>query len=248
VAGIASQLFGWRAAFLVAGLGALGALAVLLLSGRPTEAPLPIRQDEIDIPPSHLQRRSPVWLDILLANIATFALFFITGGVFQSVLPLFGSGLGLDVAGIGLILGIATGLRVLVSVLGSIVSDKRGRHGVMLVGFVLTFVALLAFPHVNTIAAFALVAWIASIGRVGNTMPIAVLSDRVPDSDHGRWISRNRFIADLALLVGPITLGIVIDAAGFEPAFYLTAALVGVVLLLMIVEWRANRVAQPQTI
>jgi predicted MFS family arabinose efflux permease len=121
------------------------------------------------------------------------------------------------------------------------VSDRRGRHGLLLVGFLLTLVSLLVFPLVTNVIAFALLAWIMSLGRVGNTMPIAMLSDRVPDEQHGRWISRNRFVADLALLVGPIVLGVAVDAAGFDAAFYIAALLVGGTIALMLVEWRANR-------
>ena len=241
VAGFAAQIFGWQAAFLVAGLGALGGLTVLLLSGEAAESVVTSAPD-LEEPP-HQPRRSPVWLDLLLANVATFALFFLTGGVVQNVLPLYGDGLGLDAAGLGLILSIATGLRIGVSVIGSVISDRRGRHGVMLVGFALTFVALLAFPLVDNVVAFTLVTWLMAVGRFGNTMPIAVLSDRLDERQHSRWISRNRFIADLALVVAPIFLGVVIDAAGFEPAFYIAAGLIGVVLVLMLIERRANRKA-----
>ena len=242
VAGFASELFGWRAAFLVAALGALGGLAVLALAGGHAEAPVSSPKELPEAP--RAARRSPIWLDLLLANVATFVLFFLTGGIFSSVLPLYGGRLGLDAAGIGMILGIATGLRVVVSVVGSLVSDRHGRHGVMLSGFVLTFASLLVFPQVDTVLAFAVLAWVISIGRVGNTMPIAVLSDRLPDAEHRRWISRNRFIADLALLVGPVVLGVAVDLAGFGAAFYLSAVLVATVLLLMLAEWRANRQAR----
>lgn len=243
VAGLASQLFGWRAAFLVAGLGALAGLLVLVLVSRPVD--LERAQDKSvaeEVP--HQVRRSPVWLDLLVANVATFVLFFITGGVFSNVLPLYGDQLGLDAAGLGIILGVATMLRVVVSVIGSLVSDKRGRHGVMLIGFILTLMSLLAFPLATNVLAFTILAWVASIGRVGNTMPIAVLSDRLPEDQHRRWISRNRFIADLALLVGPIVLGVAVDAAGFDLAFYIASVMVAGTIVLMLVEWRADRAAK----
>ncbi|MEX2547992.1 MAG: MFS transporter [Chloroflexota bacterium] len=239
VAGVASLLFGWRAAFLVAGLGALAGLAVLALAGPSRE-----RDAGPPEPPEEAPRQvraSPIWLDVLLANVATFVLFFMTGGIFSNVMPLFGDRLGLDAAGIGLVLSIATGLRVLVSVVGSVISDRTGRHPVVLAGFALTLVPLLLFPFVDSVVAFAALAWLMSIGRVGNTMPIAMLSDRVPEEHHGRWISRNRFIADLALFIGPVVLGVAVDEAGFGAAFYLGALLVVGVLVLMLVEWRAHR-------
>jgi predicted MFS family arabinose efflux permease len=239
VAGVASLLFGWRAAFLVAGLGALAGLIVLVLAGpsRERDTAVPLVPDE---PPRQV-RASPAWLDVLLANVATFVLFFLTGGVFSNVLPLYGDRLGLDAAGLGLVLSIATGLRVVVSVIGSVISDRTGRHPVVLLGFALTLAPLLLFPFVDSVAAFAVLAWVMSIGRVGNTLPIAMLSDRVAEEHHGRWISRNRFVADLALLVGPLVLGVAVDAAGFGTAFYLAALLVVGVLVLMLVEWRAHR-------
>lgn len=243
VAGFASTLFGWRAAFLVAGLGALAGLVVLVLLLRPTQHQV-TRTEATAAETPHQVRRSPVWLDLLVANVATFVLFFITGGVFSNVLPLYGDQLGLDAAGLGIILSVATMLRVVVSVIGSLVSDKRGRHGVMLIGFVLTLLSLLAFPLATNVLAFTILAWVASIGRVGNTMPIAVLSDRLPDQQHSRWISRNRFIADLALLIGPIVLGVAIDLAGFDAAFYIASVLVAGTIILMLTEWRANRSAK----
>ncbi|MEO6350903.1 MAG: MFS transporter [Candidatus Limnocylindrales bacterium] len=239
VAGIASELFGWRAAFLVAGIGALGGLSVLLIAGRITDAAASREPVVAELP--HRVRRSPLWLDLLLANVATFVLFFITAGIFSNVMPLYGDRLGLDAAGIGLIIGISTGLRVVVSVIGSLVSDRHGRHGVLLIGFVVTFASLLLFPLVTNVAAFAILIWVMSLGRVGNTMPITILSDRLPAAQHNRWISRNRFIADLAVFVGPVVLGVAVDAAGFDTAFYIAAVLVGATIAIMLAEWRANR-------
>lgn len=247
VAGVASQVFGWQAAFLVAGIGAFGGLAVLIVTRKSVRmaeeagAAAALAAGTLEEEPAvHEPRRSPMWLDLTIVNYATFVLFFLTGGVMTNAVPLFGDTLGLDAAGIGLVLSIATGLRFAVSVLGSIASDRYGRHGVMLLGFVLTFFALLAYPLVGDVLAFTIVTWLLAIGRLGNGVPVAMLSDRVPEARFGRWVSINRFIADLALLVSPVILGLVIDQFGFAQAFYLSAGVVASVVALMLVERRMN--------
>lgn len=249
VAGFASQFFGWQAAFLVAGIGAFGALVVVLGTRRSVraakEAGSAAAAAAEEVPEHHEPRRSPAWLDLALVNYATFVLFFMTGGLMTNVVPLFGDTLGLDAAGLGLVLSIATGLRFAVSVVGSFASDHYGRHGVMLLGFVLSFLAILAYPLVGEVLAFTIVTWLLAIGRLGNGVPIAMLSDRVDPARFGRWISMNRFIADFALLVSPVILGLVIDHFGFAQAFYLSAAVVASVIVLMLVEARLHRHPRP---
>ena len=61
--------------------------------------------------------------------------------------------------------------------------------------------------------------------RLGNAVSVALLSDRVGEDQAGRWVSVNRFVGDAGLLLGPAETGAAIDAAGFEPAFWLTAGL-----------------------
>ena len=233
-AGFASLAGGWPAAFGVAGVGALASAVTLWATGtlrhqsssrRTAERPSASRAAESDAPPAEETRKvRPVLFAI---DYATFALFFVTGGLVLSAIPLFGSArLGLDAALIGVVLGIATGLRFVIGLVGAELSDRVGRRGILVSGLVLMTISLVLFPLVDSTLLFVLGTWALAMGRFGNSMPIAMLSDYAPPARIGRLVALNRFVADLGLVVGPIAVGVLIDTGGFTPPFLVAAALV----------------------
>jgi predicted MFS family arabinose efflux permease len=171
----------------------------------------------------------PVLLSI---DYATFAMFFVTGGLVLTGIPLFGSDrLGMDAAGIGLVLGIATALRFFIGLAGAELSDRVGRRVVLVSGMLLMIVPLVLFSLVESTFWFVVATWVLAAGRFGNSMPIAMLSDYAPPSRLGRLVAANRFVADLGIVIGPIAVGILIDAWGFGPPFLAAAALISTAVL-----------------
>jgi MFS family permease len=171
-------------------------------------------------------RGSSLAFSLVVVNVATFTIFFTNGGLFQNAIPLFaGIRIGLGAATIGLILGASTLLRFVVGLIGGTLSDRYGRHMILVIGFVLLAVTTATFPLAGGVISFTVASLLLSGTRLGNAVSVALLSDRVGEDQAGRWVSVNRFVGDAGLLLGPAVTGAAIDAAGFEPAFWLTAGL-----------------------
>jgi predicted MFS family arabinose efflux permease len=238
-AGFASVIGGWPAAFAIAGFASLASALTLWVTGagrhqsasghrRGADRPTRAEHDEPAIQ-ARVREVRPVLLSI---DYATFAMFFVTGGLVLTGIPLFGSDrLGMDAAGIGLVLGIATALRFFIGLAGAELSDRVGRRVVLVSGMLLMIVPLLLFSLVESTFWFVVATWVLAAGRFGNSMPIAMLSDYAPPSRLGRLVAANRFVADLGIVIGPIAVGILIDAWGFGPPFLAAAALISTAVL-----------------
>ncbi|HEX5451438.1 MAG TPA: MFS transporter [Candidatus Limnocylindrales bacterium] len=234
VAGFAGAIWGWPAAFLVAGLGAIGGTGVyLFLSSRargagelltPAAAAGP-PQPEVQVvegsSPDAGRRPLPGSRILFLSiDYATFALFFLTGAVMQTAIPLFGgSQLALGPGSIGLLLGGATALRFTISLIGAELSDRIGRRKILVPGLLTSSAFLAGFTLVGSVPTYVVATLGMAAGRVGNSMPIALLSDHASQDRMGRLIGINRFVADLGLVTGPLVAGILIDRSGYAVAF-----------------------------
>lgn len=233
-AGFASLIGGWPAAFVIGGVGCVASAVTLLVTGA-VHHQSASRQRRIDGEPkiaehdeaaveARVREVRPVLFSI---DYATFALLFVTGGLVLTGIPLFGADrLGMDAAGIGLVLGIATALRFFIGLAGAELSDRVGRRVVLLSGMLLMIVPLLLFSLVDSVFWFVVVTWVLAAGRFGNSMPIAMLSDYAPPSRLGRLVAINRFVGDLGIVIGPLAVGILIDTWGFGPPFLAAAALI----------------------
>jgi MFS family permease len=240
LAGFAAAVAGWHAAFLVAAGGALIAVIGLMVAGElGTGRAAALRDVGVRPAPAiadgqTMAPRSGVFP--LTVHLATFALFIVTGAIVQSTLPLFAaSEIGLGPAAIGLVLTGATGIRFVVGLVGAELSDRVGRLLVLCSGMVTMIVALLLFQFVDTVTAFVLVTWLLAAGRLGNSVPMTVLSDHAGEGPVGRLVGTNRFAGDLALVAGPLLAGALIDQWGYGATFLTVAAIVAVSLIGLVV-------------
>lgn len=258
VAGFASALLGWPAAFGIAAVSAFaGTLAAWVTGALRSTAPGPAtgahgRAADEGRPADEGRAAAPgggptrpgrsLAFALVVVNVATFTIFFTNGALFQNAIPLFGGiEVGLGAAAIGLILSFATGLRFVVGLVGGTLSDRYGRHLVLLTGFVLLAVSSATFPLAGGLAGYTVASLLLSATRLGNGVSVALLSDNVGEHSAGRWVSVNRFVGDSGLLIGPAVTGAVIDAAGFAPAFWLTAGVAAVAAAAVFADQRFNR-------
>ncbi len=253
VAGIASAVWGWQAAFMVAaGLSLSGALFFVVsegraASGRPPAAAASAAGRSSPVGDRAESSGDPVRPSrslVAAVDGSTFALFFVTGAAVQTAVPLFaGTAIGLGPAVIGMVLGFATLLRFAISLVGSELSDRYGRRRILVPGLLSCAVALVAFPAVDALAGFVLVTSLLAMGRVGNGVPLALLGDHLGVAGLGRAVGRNRFVADLALVIGPLAAGLLIERAGFAVAFPAIAVVVLAAVAIVGIQWATSRSA-----
>lgn len=225
VSGYVTELSDWRMAFLVAAGAGVAAGISAVMSGTGSARATVTSKHAAAWPSAGTEpvRRIPVGA----VHYLTFVLFLISAGVIQTALPLYADAqLDLDAATIGLVLGVATALRLLLSAVAGSLSDRIGRGAVILPALGLLVVSLLSLPLVATVPQFALATWGVAVGRVGNSLPTALLTDLAGSLPMGRLISTNRFLADLGSALGPLGVGFAIDRWGPVSIYPVAAAIV----------------------
>jgi MFS family permease len=237
VSGFVTELWDWRMAFLVAaGAGVVAGIAAVA-SGAGSRH-VSAGTDAAAGPSTVTEpvRRVPIGA----VHYLTFVLFLVSAGVLQTALPLYaGSELDLDAATIGLVLGVATAFRLLLSAVAGGLSDRIGRGAVILPALGLLVVSLLSLPLVANAPQFALATWGVAVGRVGNSLPTALLTDVAAGLPMGRLISTNRFLADLGSALGPLGVGFAIDRWGSVSIYPVSAAIVVTSVAATVVALRA---------
>ena len=149
-----------------------------------------------------------------------------TGGLFN-IIPVLGEdqlSLSATQIGFGLALGSIMGLAATYPA-GTLV-DRYGRKMVIVPATLLTGLSFFLFVLAPDYAWFlaASVTWgVAS--AVGGAAPSAYAADSAPPGMNAAAMSTFRMLGDLGYVVGPITLGLVVDLYGAEAALVLAAVL-----------------------
>ena len=166
---------------------------------------------------------------LIVANFVTFVLSFSMSGFQNTVIPLFaGSVLGLKAGAIGLALGVSTVLRFVMSLVGGEVSDRYGRRAILVPGLIVIGIGILMFNAVTDLRGFWVAMLVLSVGRFGNNVPATVLADHTPSSRWNLLMGFNRAVGDLGLVLGPVAVGLLLQAFGYGPTTILSAAMLWV--------------------
>lgn len=153
-----------------------------------------------------------------------------TGGLFN-IIPVLGEdqlSLSATKIGFGLALGSVMGLAATYPA-GSLV-DRYGRKAVIVPATFLTGTSFFLFVLAPSYAWFlaASVTWgVAS--AVGGAAPSAYAADSAPPGMNAAAMSTFRMLGDLGYVIGPITLGLVVDLYGARTALVIAAGLLMVV-------------------
>jgi MFS family permease len=167
-----------------------------------------------------------------IALAISFSTGFILFGMGRSIVPLFmveEMGVSTTYMGIGFTLAsIANGLLLLRA---GRLSDEKGRRFVAIVGSSALFIstALLLFT-VQAWIFFPAMLFSGIAGAYLATVPGSLIGD-VLKGKGGQVIAVMQMSGDFAAMIAPILLGAISDAAGFKPAFALSAALMAAVVL-----------------
>ncbi len=163
---------------------------------------------------------------------------FITRGSYYMVWPFLAVILyekfALSATHVGLILSSAAVISVLVSFVGSALSDRIGRHQLMYASGILYIVSFSLLAEVNSIAGYALVITLCSIATaLWRPLTSALIGDIINDKGTRELAMQSLyFIVNVGCAVGPM-LGLWLGLTGEQSSFYITAAAFAFLLVLL---------------
>src|SRR5829696_8116166 len=169
--------------------------------------------------------RPPRWELAALAA-APFTVFFVIGGVSQTLVPLIGGRqLGLSATTIGLALALGGAMRFPGAWVAGLSSDRYSRKVVLVPTlFILALGAGVLALDAGTVGWITAIVVLA-LGSSAISVAAAALADRVPRDQLGHQLGIFRLTGDAGLLAGPILAGFLYEASGAGLAAGVTAAI-----------------------
>ncbi|MBT3371686.1 MAG: MFS transporter [Rhodospirillaceae bacterium] len=147
-----------------------------------------------------------------------------TGGLF-TVIPVFAAvHLSLSVAQIGFGMAVGSVAGLIAAYPTGVLVDRFGRKAVIVPATLITGASMLLFMLAPGYLWFvvACVVW-GIAASVGGTAPAAYAADSAPPGMNAAAMSTFRMVGDLGYVIGPISLGFMVDVQGPQAALLLTA-------------------------
>ncbi len=133
-------------------------------------------------------------------------------------------GVSVSAIGFGLMLGSVAGL--IASYPGGWIADTYGRKAVIVPVTVATGASMLLFTYAPNYHWFIWACLIWGIAAsVGGTAPAAYAADVAPPGMQGVGLGFYRMMGDAGYVIGPLTLGVIVDVYGADTALILSAIL-----------------------
>jgi MFS family permease len=147
----------------------------------------------------------------------------------QVLIPLWGDHVGLDVATIGLVVGLSSGIDMLLFYPVGVMMDRWGRKWVATSSLVVLAVGLALLPLSHTLETLLLVGVLTGIGNgLGTGIVMTLGADLSPMIGRGEFLGVWRLVGDVGTAGGPLVIGAIAQAITLGAAA-LVAAGVGVV-------------------
>jgi MFS family permease len=159
------------------------------------------------------------------ANVANFAAFWVIGGVWSTLIPLFGhNALGMSELAIGTVLSLSIAAEFVVLYPFGAIVDRHGWRLLLVLASIAyaAVVAVLGLP--SSVLVFALLLVLMGLASgAGATAPPAMLHDVATEESTGTAVGAFRFCGDLGFAVGPAVAGWSANRFGFAGAYLLAA-------------------------
>ncbi|MBC8241973.1 MAG: MFS transporter [Alphaproteobacteria bacterium] len=149
-----------------------------------------------------------------------------TGALF-TIIPVFVSvQLGLSVAEIGSGMALGSVFGLMAAYPAGVLVDRFGRKAVIVPATLINGASMLLFMVAPSYLWFAVscVVW-GIAASIGGTAPAAYAADSAPPGMNAAAMSTFRMVGDLGYVIGPIALGLVVDAQGAQAALLTSAAI-----------------------
>jgi MFS family permease len=141
-----------------------------------------------------------------------------------SFLPLYLTGLGMDIGRVSAVMSAFTFSWALLQPLTGHTSDRLGRKSIMVVGLAGSVISVVSFTLTgNFMLLVACSLFLGVEAAFFYTPLVAMVSDIAPSELEGTLIGSYRFFRDMGYFVGPLLLGAIADSMGLTTAFYTTS-------------------------
>ena len=140
--------------------------------------------------------------------------------------PLWGISIGLDVAAIGLILGLSSAADLILFYPAGSLMDRWGRKWAAVPCLILFSLSLLLVPLAQEFKALLLIAMLTGLGNgLGSGLVMTLGTDLAPDDSIGEFLGLWRLIGDVGATSGPLLIGLIAQAASLSLAPIIPAIL-----------------------
>ncbi len=129
-----------------------------------------------------------------------------------TVLPLYGAAIGLDVAQIGVVVGLAGGLDLLLFPVAGWVMDRFGRLYAIVPTFGGLGLGLLTLPLADGYGELVAVSLLIGLANgIGSGTMLTLSTDVAPKENPAEFLGLLRLLADSGRMAGPLVVGVVAD-------------------------------------
>ena len=160
---------------------------------------------------------------VLLAGLVVITLQMLRIGR-QTLIPLWGERLALDVAEIGLIFGFSRAIELILVYPAGILMDRLGRKWTAVPCLLVQSVGLALIPLTGGFSGLLLVSLLAGIGNgLGSGVVLTLGADLSPREVAGEFLGLWRLIGDTGATSGPLLIGVIAQGFGLQFAPLLIA-------------------------
>jgi len=158
------------------------------------------------------------WRAFLLAGLVVITLQLLRSGR-QTLLPLWGEHIGLDVAAIGLIFGLSRAIELVLFYPAGVLMDRRGRKSATVPCILLLSVGLALIPTTGGFLGLLMVSLVAGVGNgLGSGIVLTLGADLSPSNSTGEFLGIWHLMGDIGAVSGPLLIGAVAQVLGLFAA------------------------------
>jgi len=163
------------------------------------------------------------WRSVLLAGLVVITLQMLRIGR-QTLIPLWGERLGLDVAAIGLIFGLSRAIELILVYPAGILMDRLGRKWTAVPCLLVQSAGLALIPLTGGFSGLLLVSLLAGIGNgIGSGVVLTLGADLSPRALAGEFLGIWHLMGDAGAVSGPLLIGVIAQGFGLQFAPLLIA-------------------------
>ncbi|HBY44766.1 MAG: MFS transporter [Thermomicrobiales bacterium] len=242
IGGLIGTWFGLTASFLVAGLLGIVALIVSWIFVQDTHVAVHAERHVRWALVREMVRSS--WRDLSAASVAqTFAQMIRAGR--QTIIPFYGLAiLGLNAGQVGLIQSASSSVDMILFIPAGYLMDRFGRKVAAVPSFAIMAVGMVLIPFTTDYLTLMAAATIIGLGNgLGTGTMMTLGADLAPPGATGEFLGLWRLIGDTGRAGGPLAVGSLTDAVGFEYTSFILAGVGLSASLILALLVRETRVA-----